>query len=137
MRKLYNGIVIVLFFFACEAKIIIPEKLIGKWNPTYYIQNKTPDGNWGSWIIINTLVPLPTIEFSAKGRFLTDGKDGAECCYAGNRFSVSNNIITFTDTKSCPQMSCTNCFQWLIQRLDSDTLVLEVCKTRSKYVRAE
>jgi hypothetical protein len=137
MKPLYTLLGIVLFFIACEADIIIPEKLLGKWDPTYQIQTKTSDGNWGPWTIINTLVPLPTIEFTPKGRFLTDGKDGGDCCYAGNKFTVSNNIITFSDIKSCPQMSCSNCIQWGIQRLDSDTLVLEACNTRSKYVRAK
>lgn len=126
-----------LIFVACESKLIAPEKLVGVWWPTYQMQTKESNGKWGPWTTINTLVALPNMEFTIEGRFLRDGKDGADCCTAGNKYAVSENIITFSETKSCPQVSCANCNDWKIVNLNDDTLILEVCSSRSKYVRGK
>ncbi|WP_337040755.1 hypothetical protein [Emticicia sp. 17c] len=126
-----------LFLTACQPKAIVPAKLIGEWNPTYQIQERTTDGTWGPWTTISTFAALPSIEFTADGRFLREGKEGADCCYAGNRFTVSDNTIFFTEFKSCPQVRCANCTTWQINRLEADTLVIEACDIgpRSKYAR--
>jgi hypothetical protein len=120
---------------ACKSDIIVPEKLIGKWNHAYQVQYKTSDGTWGPWNTFVTIAAIPPIEFTAKGKFLRDGKPGAECCTAGNKFTVLNNTIIFSDLKNCPQMSCLPESRWEITRLDSDTLVVETMSIRNKYIR--
>jgi hypothetical protein len=137
MKKIYFAFGIVITLIACKSDAIVPEKLIGEWNPAYQIQYKTSDGIWGSWTTFNTFAALPPIEFTAKGNFLRDGKPGAECCTAGNKFTVSSNTIIFSDLMSCPQMSCLPISKWEIQRLDADTLVVEMASTRSKYSRSK
>lgn len=137
MKTLLIGFVIAITFNMCDSDTIAPKKLVGKWAPAYQIQNKNADGTWGPWTTINTFVALPTIEFTSKGDFLTEGNPGAGCCYAGNKFTVSDNVITFTENKSCPEVRCAKYTEWIIQRLDSDTLVTEVFNSRSKYSRAK
>ncbi len=137
MKLLIVALSLAFLLDTCDSKVIEPKELIGKWNPTYQIQNKNPDGRWGPWSTINTFVALPQMEFTRNGDFLRDGKPGADCCSAGNKFTVANNVITFTDLKSCPQVKCMDCSKWTINQLDSDTLVIEVCDSRSKYSRGK
>lgn len=137
MKTFIKLFVFVFAFAACQKDAVVPEKLIGKWNHTYQMQIKTTDGTWSSWQIITTFAALPQIEFTSNGRFLSDGKEGADCCYAGNKFKVVNEKIIFSDLKSCPYASCMPCTEWGIPRLDSDTLVVESCMTRAKYSRAK
>ena len=92
-------LMISLLLIACTSKEdITPTTIIGKWAPTYMLQTKNADGSWGDWATINTLVALPVIEFTGDGRYLTDGKPGANCCYAGNKYSISGNTINFCIT---------------------------------------
>ncbi|GAB3507206.1 hypothetical protein [Emticicia fontis] len=136
MKLLFVAISLAFIFDTCDSKKIIkPEALIGRWNPSYQLQTKNADGSWGPWATINTLVALPSMEFTSHGDFLRDGKPGADCCSAGNKFTVANNIITFSDLKSCPQVKCMDCSKWTINQVDSDTLVIEVCDSRSKFSR--
>ncbi len=136
--KTFTKIFMFAFAFAaCQKDAVVPEKLVGKWNHTYQIQTKTTDGSWSQWQYISTFAALAPIEFTANGRFLRDGKDGAECCSAGNKFTVVNEKIIFSDLKSCPYASCMPCSEWGIPRLDTDTLVVESCGTRVKYSRAK
>ena len=136
MKLLFVAFSLAFILDTCDSKTIQPQKLIGKWNPAYQVQNKASDGSWDKWTTINTFAALPPIEFTADGNFLRDGKPGADCCSAGNKFTVSDNIITFSEFKSCPQVKCKDCSKWTINQLDSDTLVVEVCDTRSKYFRS-
>lgn len=135
MKKLLIIFATSLTLFACKSDVVVPEKLIGKWNHAYQIQYKTTEGNWEPWNTFVTNTAILPIEFTAKGNYLRDGKPGAECCTAGNKFKVLNEVIIFSDVMSCPQMSCLPCREWSIRRLDSDTLVLESCDLRSKYSR--
>lgn len=137
MKKLIFVIGLASIISSCKSDIIVPEKLIGKWNHAYQVQYKTSDGTWGPWNSFVTIAAIPPIEFTAKGKFLRDGKPGAECCTAGNKFTVLNNTIIFSDLMSCPQMSCIPAPRWQITRLDTDTLVVEAASVRSKYSRAK
>lgn len=138
MKIIIPLVVISLLFHACNWNDIKPKKLQNKWQPTYLIQNKDAEGNWGPWVTLDSVeigVPLPVIEFTADGRFLRDGKNGAECCRAGNKYRVSGNKIIFSDTKSCPLVYCVECERWIIEKLETDTLELEQCYTKFKYFR--
>ena len=137
MKTLYIVLVFVIVSASCKSDVIVPEKLIGIWNHAYQVQYKTSDGTWGPWNSFVTITAIPPIEFTAKGSFLRDGKPGAECCTAGNKFTVVSERIIFSDLKGCPQMSCLPCSEWGIQRLNSDTLVVEACMTRNKYYRSK
>ncbi|MEA5404031.1 hypothetical protein VB776_13965 [Arcicella sp. DC2W] len=113
------------------------DKLVGKWNPTYIQKGKSVDAKWET---INTLVALPTIEFTADGKFLSDGKPGADCCgWVGNKYTFKDSKIIFSDFNPCPDVACIAiaCDGWTVQKIESDTLVLESCFNVSKFVKAK
>jgi hypothetical protein len=126
-----------ILLIACTSKEdIMPTNIVGKWTPTYLTQTKNADGNFGEWHRINTFVALPVYEFTNDGRFLTDGKPGASCCFAGNKFSISGNKIAFTEVMACPNALCVACSAgWTINEIKGDTLVLEECNARNKYIK--
>ena len=131
---------IILFasflLIACTSKGINPTEIVGKWAPNYLLQTKNADGSWGDWVTINTLIALPVIEFTSDGRYLTDGKPGANCCYAGNKYSISGNTIDFTERFGCPTVDCTPYAGWIIYSLKDDKLVLEINNgARNKYTK--
>jgi hypothetical protein len=129
-------LIISLLLIACASKEdIAPTTLVGKWAPTYMRQTKNADGTWGNWATINTLVALPVIEFTSDGRYLTDGKPGANCCYAGNKYSISGNTIDFTEQLSCPNVDCVAYSAWIIYSLKDNVLILETDTIRSKYIK--
>jgi hypothetical protein len=131
-------LIISLLLIACTSKEdIAPNTIVGKWVPAYILQTKNADGSWGEWTTINTFVALPVIEFTSDGRYLTDGKPGANCCYAGNKYSISGNTINFTEQLSCPNVSCISNSGWIIYSLKDDTLILEINNTRSKYTKTK
>ena len=112
-------------------------ELVGKWAPTY-IQKSKAEGS--TWTTINTLVALPVIEFTADGKYLSDGKPGADCCgIVGNKYSLNDNKITFSDFSTCPDAICLAvvCDGWKVQKLESDTLVIESCFNYSKFVKTK
>ena len=123
---------------ACTSKDINPKEIVGKWAPNYMLQTKNADGSWGDWVTINTLIALPVIEFTSDGRYLTDGKPGANCCYAGNKYSISGNIIDFTERfDDCSNFDCIPYAGWIIYSLKDNKLILEINNTRSKYTKTK
>lgn len=134
MKKLLITFATSLSPLACESDVVVPEKLVGKWFHTNQVQYRTSDG-WGQWNTFVNITAIPPIEFTIKGNYLRDGKPGAECCTAGNKFRVENNVIVFSDVMDCPQMSCMPCREWSLLKLDSDSLVVESCGLRIKYAR--
>ncbi|MFD2520451.1 hypothetical protein [Emticicia soli] len=130
---------IALALYACDPKNnnIEPKELVGEWAHTYQIQTKEANGNWSGWNHYNALVAIPNSEFTIDGRYMREGKEGAECCTAGNKYAVAGTTITFSDTKSCPQMSCRPCNQWEIVSLNADSLILEMCDVRNKFARVK
>ncbi len=147
MKLLSLSIVFVGMLVACNsAGIVTPldanaqknaNSLVGKWNPTYLQKTKDPNAQWTT---INTLVALPTIEFTADGKFLSDGKPGADCCgFVGDNYTFSNNKITFSGFRPCPDVLCVAavCDGWKVESIVNDTLTLESCFNLSKFVRAK
>jgi len=137
------AIFISILLVACTSKEdsltildVVNINIVGKWAPTYLTQTKNADGTFGEWHQINTFVALPVYEFTNDGQFLTDGKPGANCCFAGNKYSVAVNKISFTEAIYCPNAICVNCpASWTITEIKGDTLILEECTTRNKYVK--
>jgi hypothetical protein len=133
-------LIISLLLMACTSKNSITPTtgIIGKWSPTYITQTKNSDGTWEPFHKINTFVALPVYEFTADGRFLRDGKDGATVCFSGSKYKVSaDNKITFTERHPSEILvDCLPCENWAIIEIKNDTLILEECaRVRNKFVR--
>jgi hypothetical protein len=126
-----------LLLIACTSKDITPSEIVGKWAPSYMIQTKNADSTWGDWTTINIFIASPVIEFTSDGRYLTNGQPGANCCYAGNKFSISGNTINFMEQLSCPNISCVTNSGWIIYSLKDDTLILEISNIRSKFTKSK
>jgi hypothetical protein len=125
-----------IFLIACTSKEdITPASIVGKWSPTYITQTRQADGTFDAWHRINTFAPLPVYEFTSDRRFLKDGKSGASCCLSGSKYTIAGNSITFAETLSCPNVDCKPCSDWKVDSIKSDTLVLDECFTRNKYVK--
>ena len=130
-----------MFLFACKStESIDPQTgIIGKWTPSYITQIRNPDGSWGEWHQINTLIALPVYEFTSDGRFLRDGKPGAALCTSGSRYKVTGDKITFTERHTDEQLaSCVSCENWAIIEIKNNILILEECaRIRNKFVRTK
>ncbi len=114
---------------------ITASSLVGKWSPTYL--TLMPSGQFEQ---INTFAALPEIEFTANGKFLSDGKPGADCCgFVGNSYQLNENKIKFSDFKTCPEVTCIAmvCEGWVAESIENDTLTLKDCFGTSKYVRTK
>ena len=108
--------------------------ITGKWAPTYITTGK---GQRDGWHYIQTFAALPTLEFRADGKFLSGGQPGADCCgFSGNSYAVSGNKITFSDKKTCPEVACLAiaCEGWQFEKGTGDTLIIDDCFSRMKYV---
>jgi hypothetical protein len=137
MKIITFGIAILLL--ACHSKDNIePQSIVGKWRPTYITQNRQTDGSFNAWHTINTFMALPILEFTSDGRFLRDGQPGGECCSSGNKYSVSGDKIIFDEVPFCANALCLSCpTNWLINEIKGDTLILETCNGRNKYVKGK
>ncbi len=126
-----------ILLMACSSKDVTPTTIVSKWSPTYITQNKQADGTFDAWHRINTLVALPVYEFTSDGLFLRDGKPGADCCSAGNKYGITDGKILFTERLICPTVLCLPCGNWTIDKLEGDTLILNECYARNKYVKTK
>ncbi len=130
-----------MILVACKSKEEIdPNSLVNKWVATGQIQSKNADGTWSDWyeLEILTAVPVSIWEFTSDGRFLRDGKDGGTCCFAGNKYSVMGNKITFTELPPpCPNVFCVACTDWSFNLSNKDTLTITQCTIRNKYSRVK
>jgi hypothetical protein len=133
-------LIISLLLIACTSKDSISPTtvIVGKWSPTYITQTKNADGTWEPFHKINTFVALPVYEFTADGRFLKDGKDGATVCRSGSKYKLSaDNKITFTEMHPDEALAnCLPCENWTVIEIKNDTLILEECaRVRNKFAR--
>lgn len=132
-----------LILLSCKTKEEInPNSLVNKWVATGQMQSKKADGTWSDWYVLQTFASVtPSIwEFTNDRKFLRDGKPAAECCFAGNRYAVSGNKITFTETATnCANVLCYNCGTnyWEFSKPTDDTLILQQCITRNQFVRVK
>ncbi len=135
-------LMISLLLIACTSKEdIAPTTIVGKWAPTYITQTKQADGTFDAWHTIYTLVALPVYEFTSDGRFLKDGKSGADACnIAGNKYHLSTSgkeilFSEFLDSKTVP--ACIACNGWKFEFIKGDTLILDECYSRNKYIKTK
>ncbi len=131
MKSVVLSIVCLALAFACtknDATSIPSDNLVGKWEPTYEVYDSTAK----KWTSIQTFVALPVIEFASNGNFLKDNKPAGDqdCCgFVGNKYTVKDNKITFSDFKPCPNVGCIAlyCDGWKILKLENDVLELSEC----------
>ena len=134
-------LIISLLLIACTSKDIAPTEIVGKWAPTYITQTKQADGSFDAWHTINTFVALPVYEFTNDGRFLKDGKPGADDCnITGNKYRIpvfGKEILfsQFLDSKTVP--ACIAFSGWKFEFIKGDTLILDECYARNKYIRVK
>ncbi len=139
---MFKTLLILLFplLFACEktitSSVVSESAIVGTWSPTYLQSTKNANGVWSSFQRINTLVPLPEFEFKADGSFYSAGKAGAACCFAGNKYSLTNSKIVFSEKATCSTTStCQECSSWDLAFLPKDSLIIEQCTVRSKFIK--
>lgn len=143
--KKYSVILAFLFLwvFSCKTKENIdpnPTGLVGKWVDSGRLQSQNTDGTWSYWYTLLTFaaVPVSVWEFTKDGKFLIDGKDGGACCFAGNKYVVSGQDITFgTFAPPCANVLCKSCTNWTFKLSHKDTLVLEQCSIRKEFYRTQ
>ncbi len=132
-----------LILLSCKSKEeITPNGLVGKWVATGLTQSMNQDSTWSAWRVNPTFAAVtPSIwEFTNKGKFFRDGKPAAECCFAGNRYAVAGNKITFTEIETnCANVLCYHCGinYWEFSKSDNDTLILQQCTIRNQFVRVK
>jgi hypothetical protein len=127
---------------SCKTKKDIEPKtaLVGKWVATGEMQSQNADGTWSDWyeLEILTAVPVSIWEFTSDGRFLRDGKAGASCCFAGDKYKTEGNELIFSELASpCINGFCLICKNWSFNLGDKDTLTLTQCTIRNKYSRVK
>lgn len=141
MKTPYYYILLLAILASCKSKEEIdPNSLVNKWLSTGQMQSKKADGTWSDWYVPQTFAAvIPSVwEFTKKGDFLRDGKPGGDCCFVGNKYSLSDNVITFSDPKNCPTVDCGFiCNTLKIEQLKNDTLVLMQCSTKNQFVRVK
>ena len=143
MKILFFAFIFHSLVFNCTlSNDVSPDKLIvGKWDPTYQIQNLNADGSWSEWITINTLIALPTYEFTEKGRFLINGKIDESCCLPGSFFKLNGEKISFQyeKTPDCSTIKCASSTEKTVFSVDEKFLVLIESngRVKNKYKRIE
>jgi hypothetical protein len=137
MKTILIAFLSILIVFSCKKTNIMPIDIIGKWNNSYQIQTKNAKGKWSDWTIINSLVALPTLEFTADGKILWDGKQ-SDFCFTPRTYNIVNkDILSFTTGNngcelidSAPQKN-----KWIIEKLTSNTLEINQYYQKSRYFK--
>jgi hypothetical protein len=131
MRTLFVAILMALAVVSCKQdgqSIGTQESIVGKWAPTYELFDESTQ----KWSSIQTLVALPTYEFTSDARVLQNDKPAGDqdCCgFIGNKYAFKNGKITFSDFKICPNVSCyaLHCDGWTIRKLEGDIMEIAQC----------
>ncbi len=143
MKNLLAYILLIFNVSFCEKTetIMDSSSIIGKWQPTYEVQNLQPDGTWSEWITINTFVAVPTYEFTKDGRFLQDGKVVETCCNPGSKYKLVGQKLTFeyVNAPDCRTVKCADANTKTIELLDEKNLILieSSDRVKNKYRRVE
>lgn len=142
MKIFFLSLISFFVLLSCKSKEeIAPNGLEGKWVATGLTQSMNQDSTWSAWRVNPTLANVtPSVwEFTNNGKFLRDGKPAAECCFAGNRYDVTGNKITFTEGPDCSNVYCYNCGNnyWEFSKSTDDTLIIQQCFTRNQFVRVK
>jgi hypothetical protein len=140
MKSILLSIIILWFITSCKSVELDPTNIVGKWKFTGIYQSRRSGGNFGDWQKSITISGNPILEFTNNGYFLKDGKSGAECCTFGDKYSLSGNKISFIElsqSASCGLVNCYNCVDVIIEKVDADSLILNECYHKNKYVRVK
>lgn len=138
MKNLIIYLGVFLLLISCKNYEIVNNKgLVGKWSHTYFVQIKEQNGNWSEWHQINTLVALPTLEFTVNGKILWDGKPATSCCQFLS-YKLDNEQIKLNDlTEASALCDCVLCDTWKIEKLTKDILEIEQCFGKARYTRTK
>jgi hypothetical protein len=136
MKNLVIYLGLFLTIISCKNDgIVNGNNLVGKWSHTYFVQTKEQNGTWSEWHQINTLVALPTLEFTVNGKILWDGKPAKSCCQYLS-YSIDNEDIKLSElTEASNLCDCVLCDTWKIEKLTIDTLEIEQCFGKARYTR--
>ncbi len=129
-----------LIIISCKSVELDPTSIVGKWKFTGITKYRNTGGTFGDWNIDKTYSDGSIFEYTSGGRFLKNGKSGAECCTFGDKYSLSGNKISFTEfsrSDYCASVSCYNCSDIIIEKIDADSLILSECYRKNKYVRVK
>lgn len=140
MKSITILLFLLLVITSCKSVELDPTNIVGKWKFTDIYQSKSSSGNFGNWQKSITISGNPILEFTKNGYFLKDGKPGAECCTFGDKYNLSGNKISFTElsrSPSCKLINCYNCVEVIIEKIDADSLILNECYLKNKYVRVK
>ncbi len=132
MKTLFFTLCLSLFILSCKQdsqSIITPENIVGTWLPTY----EKFDEIEKKWVSIKTTSPLPGLSFGADSSFSMLYSLGFTeyCCgIIGNKYTIEDKKIKFTDRITCPNVKCaqdTTCDGWTIRKLEGDILEINQC----------
>lgn len=139
MKRNFFIFLLVIVASSCEKSQEILPPIVGKWEHTYEVQYLNQNGTWSEWIPINTLLALPSYEFTKKGRFLYDGKIYEACCLPGSFFTLNGDQIAFhfENTPDCRTVKCANKNEKTVVSVDETTLILieQSGRIKNKYRR--
>jgi hypothetical protein len=130
----------ILVVISCKSIELDPSNIVGKWRFSGITQYRSSVGTFGDWKIDKTYTNGSILEYTSDGRFLKDGKPGADCCTFGDKYSLSGNKISFTELSRsvyCASVNCYDCSTLTIEKINADSLILEVCYFKNKYVRVK
>ncbi len=137
MKKIPGILLFVTLAFSCQQIYTSPQKLIGKWDNTYYVQTLDSTGKWSDWTLINTFAALPQLEFTSEGKILWDGKPSTSCC-SYLSYALKGNKIHLSDPAASDALcNCAACDVWEIEKLTDEILEIDMCYSKVRYSRAK
>jgi hypothetical protein len=130
-------IAIVFLLFSCNSpKKISPNQLVGKWEDSFYEKRKDSTGKWSDWKAINYTNTLPTLEFTANGKILWDGKAATSCCLYLS-YKVDSDKIVLLDPTNSELCDCIGCESWKVEKLTDEILEFDWCFAKKRYFRVK
>ncbi len=98
MKSWFIGLFIISLF-ACDRKAeVIPDAFYdSRWQLSSTQMSGQPS---------ISVDPNGYLQFTRDGKILYDGKDNSTLCCAPTRFTRSGNVLTYTETVSCPHVDC-------------------------------
>ncbi len=136
MKSIIILFLLFLVIISCKSNEISPADIVGKWKSISQILEHDINGNY-------VLQPISIIEFTSDRQFLNNGRLGAGCCYAGNKYTLSENKIIFIEQSDngCTKGVATDCDPctkfWVVDKMEGDTLIFTMCSTKRKYVKVK
>lgn len=127
MKNLLYFIILIAIIQSCNSpKNISPNQLVSKWEDSFIEKRKDSKGKWSDWKAINCTKSLPTLEFTASGKILWDGKPATSCClYLSYELQKDKiNLLEPTNSELC---DCIGCGRWKVEKLTDEVLEFESC----------